>query len=109
MYEKQFYDYILKPVNDFELRKSIARLKLKPKASSNKPCLKSYKDYRFVEMDEILFLKADNTSTDFFMDDGSTISAYKTLKSSESILPDNFTRIHKLYCESKICIKNSFR
>ncbi|MDY7394351.1 LytTR family transcriptional regulator DNA-binding domain-containing protein [Aureibaculum sp. 2210JD6-5] len=95
--KNNFYDYILKPINDFELRKSIARLKLKPKQPSNKLCLKSYKDYRFIEMDEILFLKADNTSTDFFMNDGNTISAYKTLKFFESVLPENFTRIHNSY------------
>ncbi|MET2985505.1 LytR/AlgR family response regulator transcription factor [Aureibaculum conchae] len=95
--KNNFYDYILKPINDFELRKSVARLKLEPKQPSNKLCLKSYKDYRFIEMDEILFLKADNTSTDFFMDDGTTISAYKTLKFFEGILPENFTRIHNSY------------
>ncbi|RPD99566.1 DNA-binding response regulator [Aureibaculum marinum] len=95
--KNNFFDYILKPVDDFELRKSIARLKLKPKQASNKLCLKSYKDYRFIEMDEILFLKADNTSTDFFMSDGNTISAYKTLKFFEGILPENFTRIHNSY------------
>ena len=95
--KNNFYDYILKPINDFELRKSVARLKLEPKQPSNKLCLKSYKDYRFIEMDEILFLKADNTSTDFFMDDGTTISAYKTLKFFVGILPENFTRIHNSY------------
>jgi DNA-binding LytR/AlgR family response regulator len=47
--------------------------------------------------DEILFLKADNNATDFFMRDGSTISAFKTLKVFEGLLPDNFLRIHKSY------------
>lgn len=95
--KNNFYDYILKPINDFELRKSVARLKLKPKEPSSKLRLKSHKDYRYLEMDKILFLKADNTSTDFFMDDGNTISAYKTLKFFENILPENFTRIHNSY------------
>ncbi|MDJ0646055.1 MAG: LytTR family DNA-binding domain-containing protein [Flavobacteriaceae bacterium] len=95
--KNNFFDYILKPVNNFELRKSISRLSIKTKEASNKLCLKSYKDYRFVDLDEILFLKADNTATDFFMNDGSTISAYKTLKFFESILPENFIRIHNSY------------
>ena len=95
--KNNFCDYILKPINDFELRKSVARLKIKPRKPSEKLCLKSYKDYRFIEMNEILFLKADNTSTDFFMEDGSTISAYKTLKYFEKLLPENFTRIHNSY------------
>ena len=92
-----FYDYMLKPINNFELRKSLARFNKKPLEKTNKLCLKSYKDYRFIDIDEILFLKADNTSTDFFMLDGTKISAYKTLKFFESILPENFTRIHHSY------------
>lgn len=95
--KNNFFDYLLKPVDSFELRKSISRLSIKTKESSKKLCLKSYKDYRFVDLDEILFLKADNTSTDFFMNDSSTISAYKTLKFFESILPENFIRIHNSY------------
>jgi len=95
--KNNFFDYLLKPVNSFELRKSISRLSKKPMAVSNKLCLKSYKDYRFIDLNEILFLKADNTSSDIFMYDGSTVSAYKTLKFFESILPKNFTRIHNSY------------
>ena len=95
--KNNFFDYLLKPINSFELRKSISRLSKIPKKASNKLCLKSYKDYRFIDLDEILFLKADNTATDFFMCDGTTIGAYKTLKSFESILPENFTRIHNSY------------
>ncbi|MCB0744141.1 MAG: LytTR family transcriptional regulator, partial [Ignavibacteriae bacterium] len=64
---------------------------------TSKLCLKSYKDYRFIDIDEILFLKADNASTDFFMVDGTKVSAYKTLKFFEDLLPDNFTRIHNSY------------
>lgn len=95
--KNNFFDYLLKPINSFELRKSISRLSKKPMELSNKLCLKSYKDYRFINLDEILFLKADNTATDFFMHDGTTVSAYKTLKFFESILPENFTRIHNSY------------
>ena len=95
--KNNFFDYLLKPINAFELRKTISRLSKKPIEVSNKLCLKSYKDYRFINLDEILFLKADNTATDFFMYDGTTISAYKTLKFFELTMPDNFTRIHNSY------------
>ena len=95
--KNNFFDYLLKPINSFDLRKSISRLSKMPMEASNKLCLKSYKDYRFIDLDEILFLKADNTATDFFMCDGTTISAYKTLKFYESILPEYFTRIHNSY------------
>ncbi len=92
-----FLDYILKPVSTFELRKLVARLSLKPKVSLNTLCLKSNRDYRFIEIEEILFLKADNNCTDFFMNDGSKVAAFKTLKFFEESLPDSFTRIHNSY------------
>ena len=95
--KNNFFDYLLKPINEFEFRKSLSRLSKMPMEISKKLCLKSYKDYRFIEIEEILFLKADNNSTDIFMMDGSTISGYKTLKYYESILPENFTRIHNSY------------
>jgi len=95
--KNNFTDYLLKPINSFELRKSISKFSKKNSVISDKLCLKSYKDYRFIEMEEILFLKADNTATDFFMEDGSVVSAFKTLKTFESILPKNFIRIHNSY------------
>lgn len=95
--KNNFFDYLLKPVSEFELRKAVYRLNKKPTASITKLCLKSYKDYRFLDIDEILFLKADNTSTDIFMMDNVQVSAFKTLKYFEHILPDNFVRIHNSY------------
>ncbi len=96
--KNNFFDYILKPVSELELRKVVSKIKKKSNLNEfNKLCLKSYKDYRFIEIDEILFLKADNNATDFFMNDDSTVSAYKTLKSFELILPKNFIRIHNSY------------
>jgi DNA-binding LytR/AlgR family response regulator len=60
-------------------------------------CLKSYKDFHYLNTDEILYLKADNNTTDFIMKDGRTISAFKTLKSFEDKLPKNFIRVHQSY------------
>ena len=48
-----------------------------------------------------MLLKADNNTTDFYLSDGSTVIAYKTLKTFESILPSNFVRIHKSYIVNK--------
>jgi len=95
--KNNFFDYLLKPINEFELRKSISRLNKISVNKLDKLCLKSYKDYRFLDIDEILFLKADNNTSDIFMNDGSTVSAYKTLKTYETILPENFIRIHNSY------------
>ena len=57
-------------------------------------CVKSYGDYRFIEFDDIVYLKADNNSTDIMLNTGDSITAFKTLKYFESSLPNDFVRIH---------------
>ena len=97
--KNNFFDYWLLPYNEFDIRKTIMRLvkKLPKEKESQTLCLKSYKDFHYLDTDEILYLKADNNTTDFFMNDGSTISAFKTLKTFESKLPSNFIRVHQSY------------
>ncbi|MBM1107451.1 response regulator transcription factor [Aurantibacter crassamenti] len=97
--KNNFFDYWLLPYNEFNIRKSILKLKkLMPKESDLQTlCLKSYRDYHYVDTSDILYLKADNNSTDFVMKDGNIISAYKTLKTYQQQLPKNFVRIHQSY------------
>ncbi|NQY05324.1 MAG: LytTR family transcriptional regulator DNA-binding domain-containing protein [Flavobacteriaceae bacterium] len=95
--KNNFLDYIVKPISEFELRKALLRFQTNQPFNSPRLCLKSYKDYRFIDTDELLFLKADNNSTDFFLNDGRKISAFKTLKNFEELLPENFVRIHNSY------------
>lgn len=97
--KNHFFDYWLLPYNEFDIRKTILRLKMKaPKEQQPKTLLlQSYKDYRYLNTNEIMYLQADNNSTDFFMQDGSTISAFKTLKTFENNLPSNFVRVHQSY------------
>jgi DNA-binding LytR/AlgR family response regulator len=94
-----FFDYWLLPHNEYDIRKTILRLrKYIPK--ENVPttiCLKSYRDYHYVNTGDILYLKAHSNATDIFMQDGSTINTYRTLKSFEEQLPENFIRIHQSY------------
>lgn len=94
-----FFDYWLLPYNENEIRKTLLRLKKNmPKEETiSTLCLKSYKDFHYLNTDEILYLKADNNTTDFIMKDGRTISAFKTLKSFEDKLPKNFIRVHQSY------------
>ena len=85
-----------------EIRNTILKFQTRNPATINKNiCLKSYKDYQYLNTDEILFLKADNNTTDFYMSDGNIISAFKTLKTFEDVLPENFLRIHKSYIINK--------
>lgn len=60
-------------------------------------CIKSYSDYRFLNYADIIYLQADNNTTDFKLINGSIVTAYKTLKYFETSLPPYFIRIHKSY------------
>ncbi|MBC2840735.1 LytTR family DNA-binding domain-containing protein [Robiginitalea sp. SC105] len=95
----QFFDYWVLPFSEFEIRKTLLKVgKRLPKPESAPViCLQSYKDYQFLNTNEILYLKADNNATDFILKDGSRVSAFKTLKSFEQQLPANFVRVHQSY------------
>ncbi len=46
---------------------------------------------------DIVYLKADNNTTDFYLQSGKVITAFKTLKHFEQLLPFYFFRIHHSY------------
>jgi two-component system LytT family response regulator len=60
-------------------------------------CIKSYGDYQFIALKDVVYLKADNNTTDFHMQNGKKLTAYKTLKHYENNLPSFFYRIHNSY------------
>jgi DNA-binding LytR/AlgR family response regulator len=61
-------------------------------------CVKSYGDYRYIDSGDILYFEADNNSTDIHLKDGEMVTAFKTLKVFENVLPPNqFLRIHNSY------------
>ena len=76
-----------------EVRDAIAVDKEKPLII----CVKSYGDYRFINADDICYLKADNNSTDIHLNNGEMITAFKTLKHFENVLESPFVRIHNSY------------
>lgn len=98
-----FNDYLLKPFDEVEFRKSLAKKKQLSKTELNLEtiCLKSYNDYQYLNTSDIIFLKADNNTTDFHLSNGEIVVAFKTLKTFEGLLPNNFIRIHKSYIVNK--------
>jgi two-component system LytT family response regulator len=61
-------------------------------------CVKSYGDYRYIDSDDVLYFEADNNSTDIHLNNGEMITAFKTLKHFETVLPSHqFLRIHNSY------------
>jgi len=97
-----FIDILLQPVPEIEIRKSVLKYqKKKPIGNNQKVCLKSYKDFQYLEVSEILFLRGDNNTTEFYMENGKVINSFKTLKTYENLLPSNFSRIHKSFIINK--------
>lgn len=60
-------------------------------------CIKSYGDYQFIALKDVVYLQADNNTTDFHLQNGKKLTAYKTLKHYENNLPSFFYRIHNSY------------
>lgn len=60
-------------------------------------CVKSYGDYRYIDARDISYFQADNNSTDIHLNNGEMITAFKTLKHFEGVLPHPFIRIHNSY------------
>ena len=60
-------------------------------------CVKSYGDYRYIDTRDICYFQADNNSTDIHLNNGEMITAFKTLKHFEGVLPYPFSRIHNSY------------
>jgi DNA-binding LytR/AlgR family response regulator len=105
-------NHLPKEQNAFDIEPILTEIKLlsqktietnlvKEEVQRNLICIKSYGDYRFLELDEIAFLKADNNSTDITMQNGEVVIAFKTLKYFEENLPENFFRIHNSYIVNK--------
>ena len=67
-------------------------------------CIKSYGDYRYIDARDICYFQADNNSTDIHLNNGEMITAFKTLKHFEGILPHPFVRIHNSYIVNRNCI-----
>lgn len=93
-----FSDYLLTPLKIHLLGSSLSRFKNRvPERDSAYLSVKSYSDYKFIKYSEIVFLKADNNTTDIVLLDGRTVAAFNTLKYFQEKLPSLFIRIHKSY------------
>lgn len=96
--KNKFFDYLLTPTKELDIRKIVLQiLKLETSLPNDIICLKSYKDFAVLNVNDILYLQADNNSTDFILLDNHKTSVYKTLKFFENALPENFLRIHNSY------------
>lgn len=84
--KNNFFDYWLLPYNEYDIRKSILRLKkMTPQEEAPETlCLKSYRDFQYLNTNDILYLRADNNATEFIMKDGTVNNALIYLEHEES-------------------------
>lgn len=106
-------DYLLKPVNKNELIEAIGKVKSKERMASQKEfqvlmdnvdkiktiAIKSQKEYRFFEVDNIMYCKADGNFSYLFMDEkrAREHTSYSVGKMEELLPPKMFFRIHASY------------
>jgi len=90
-YQRGVSGYLLTPIDSNELRKCLMRYQKTHKTlHADTISIKSNGDYNFIRSSDIVYLKADSNTTDFHLKSGKVISAYKTLKHFEKLLPFYF-------------------
>jgi two-component system, LytTR family, response regulator len=119
-------DYLLKPIDEAELRKAVERFKAKRiyapagqelfrnfmqniasgKKENFKLALTDATEVKYVNLDEIIRLQADSNYTRIFMQKSSVFVSAKTLKEYDDILQDHhFLRVHKSHLVNPAHIK----
>ncbi|MBS1688060.1 MAG: response regulator transcription factor [Bacteroidetes bacterium] len=106
------FDYLLKPVKISELQETVRRAQtnINKKQSNalqsvittanpfNKLMLATMEGYYLVKPEEVLYCKADDSYTHFYLQNGKHYIVSKPLKEFEQVLiPYNFFRIHKSF------------
>lgn len=102
-FKYDFYNYLIHPFIPTDLIRVSQKIKraFSKQQKHKKICLQSHKDYQYLNTNDIIFLKADNNSTDIYLKDNRVVTAFKTLKVFEENLPHNFRRIHRSYIVNK--------
>jgi two-component system LytT family response regulator len=107
-------DYLLKPIEPSELEASFDRFRKKTtnekaelslqienikNPQKNKIGIPTQQGFKFVDVNEIVFIKADNSYTELINTKNEKIIISRTLKNFEEVLQDapNFVRVHKSY------------
>lgn len=109
-------DYLLKPISAEELREAVDRFSKKKRSTakaaeyaalrenltqqnSKRIAVPSGNTIKFIDTEDIIFLKADSSYTEIYFVDGSQLVVSRTLKNFEDIFEasSSFFRCHKSY------------
>lgn len=95
-FKNGFVDVIAEPTNPKAVLKVVADYNTR-RLPSKFYCISYYHDFQYLDINNIVLLKADGYTTEFVMSDGKRFTNFKTLKHSHLQLPFYFQRIHKSY------------
>lgn len=93
----QLFDFVLLPLPTQELQRYLIKIQKIIERHKDKIYIRSYKDYKYLYIEDILYLKADNNTTEFYLHKNLKVHGFKTLKTYQNRLPAHFLRIHKSY------------
>ncbi|KXO00065.1 response regulator [Aequorivita aquimaris] len=110
-------DYLLKPIDLDELQKALEKAKKakdkksyskqletliynlkQPQPSNHRICLATVDGYEFINVEEIIYCKAEGSYTTFKLTNGPSLLVSKHLKEYENLLNEqHFMRVHNSY------------
>lgn len=103
-------DYLLKPIAGDDLEQAVERFEkrfshqkkdvvLQPEKREHKIAIPVGQSIKFIDTDDILYLKAENTYTEIHLQNDSKLLVSRTLKNFEEVLAGHplFFRCHKSY------------
>lgn len=110
-------DYLLKPIDLEELQKAVEKAKKikdkniyskqletlihnlkQPQPNNNKICLATADGYEFINVEEIMYCKAEGSYTTFKLTNGTNLLVSKHLKEYENLLVEqHFMRVHNSF------------
>ena len=93
-YKAGFVDVILLPFTTEKLAQALNRYRYSYQPNTLY-CIDWYHDYQYINLNDVLLLKADNYTSEFLMKDGTSLPNFKNLKNTHKDLPKNFQRIHR--------------
>lgn len=92
-----FRDVRMKPVNIADLIDVLSLCKNRLINKSRILTISSSQDRHYLKVSDILYLKADNNNVDIYLEDGTTLPVFNSLKHFQERLSVPFMRIQKSY------------
>ena len=119
---QEAFDYLLKPVDVDELKKTIIRYRARQNRTSENKAKRFFSQpvprrvslptgngVRFEDERNILYCISDSNYTTIVLQDGEKIILSQTLKKVEGLLSDQFIRVHNSYLINKFHVKSYHR